>query len=74
MTDAGLPAGERRPMPERTTVLIQLHIAEYQALTTRATYFITLMGTVWPVLLIFFGLLVQGQLWTVVPAPILLLG
>lgn len=53
-------------------LLIQLHVAEYQALTTRATYFITLMSGVWPLVILFIAL--TGQVWRSFPRPILLWG
>lgn len=42
-----------------TSFLIQLHIAEYQTLTTRNTYWITLQYALWPLLLLILGFLAQ---------------
>lgn len=41
--------------------LLQLHLAEYNALTTRVTYWLTLQFTVWPIVIGFWGLL--ALLW-----------
>jgi hypothetical protein len=41
--------------------LLNLHIAEYQALTNRNTYLVTLQFSLWPVLLLFLTLV--AQLW-----------
>ncbi len=51
-TDEGIP-------PDRALLLIQPHIAEYEALMTRATYFITIMAGIWPLVLIFLGVSIQ---------------
>jgi hypothetical protein len=67
-------SGDQSSVQNSVSIQVQLHIAEYQALTTRATYFITLMGSVWPVLLIFFGLILQGQLWNILPPALLIWG
>lgn len=49
-----------RPLHERNSAsLIQLHIAEYQALTMRNTYWITLQYFLWPILIGFIGLATQ---------------
>ena len=39
--------------------LVQLHIAEYQALTTRSTYWITIQNSVWALILIYLTIVVS---------------
>ena len=43
---------------ETEKALLQLHIAEYQALTNRNTYYIYIGTTIWSILLLFFAVLV----------------
>lgn len=45
--------------PRDASLLVQLHLAEYQALTTRNTYWITLQYGVWPILLLVLTLVAQ---------------
>lgn len=59
------------PQPEQTSAedpsspnLIQVHLAEYSALTTRNTYWLTLQFALWPTAIIFLALI--GQMW---PSP-----
>ncbi|HEX3654523.1 MAG TPA: hypothetical protein VHV55_01885 [Pirellulales bacterium] len=59
-------------LKDNTELLVQLHIAEYQALTTRCTYWITLQFSLWPILLLYLALIVQ--LWTSIPHEIVLWG
>ena len=58
--------------PDVNGFLIQAHMAEYQALTTRATYMITLMAGIWPLVLVAIAL--AAQLWRSFPRPFLLWG
>src|SRR5438105_149514 len=39
--------------------LLSVHIAEYEAMTTRCTYFMALQMGLWPLLLLFWPLLAQ---------------
>jgi hypothetical protein len=39
--------------------LLQLHIAEYQTLTNRSTYYIYISTTIWSILLLFFAVMVS---------------
>jgi hypothetical protein len=64
--------------PVRTTpnpaLLIQAHTNEYQALYTRATYFITLSSSVWPLIILY--LTFVALIWNLLPpkpwrAPVL---
>jgi hypothetical protein len=41
------------------TALVQLHIAEYQALTTRGTYFITIMAGMFPLFVLYLAVVAQ---------------
>jgi hypothetical protein len=47
------------PNPESTQMLLQLHLAEYQALTNRCTYWISLQFAVFSILLVYLGLVAQ---------------
>ena len=58
--------------PDSNVLLIQLHVAEYQALTTRATHFITLMSSIWALVLVFVAL--AAHVRRSFPLPILLWG
>ena len=40
--------------------LVQIHTSEYQALTTRATYFISIMASISPVCVVYLGLAAQA--------------
>jgi hypothetical protein len=51
---------EDRPCSD-TQNLVNLHIAEYQALTTRCTYWITLQSALWPILILSLGLFAQME-------------
>ena len=44
-----------RYSPER---LLQIHVAEYNAITNRSTYYITIAASFWPVLLLVLTILV----------------
>jgi hypothetical protein len=50
---------EPRVPPDTVALLIQLHVAEYQALTTRATSFITLMAGIWTLVLLYVAFAAQ---------------
>ena len=52
--------------------MLQLHLAEYQALTTRNTYWITLQFALWPILLIYFALV--AQVWNSMARGLLVWG
>lgn len=54
-----------RSRSENEVVIINLHVAEYQALTTRNTYLVTLQFSLWPVLLLFLTLV--SQVWNSIP-------
>lgn len=41
--------------------LVAVHVAEYQMITTRNTYWLTLMYALWPILFLAWGLLAQVQ-------------
>lgn len=56
----------------QTSYLIQLHIAEYQALTTRNTYWMTMQFALFPMLLLFMALV--AQLWNSLDHAVLLWG
>jgi len=48
------------PDPTQTNQsLLQLHIAEYQMLTNRSTYYIYISTTIWSILLLFFAVMVS---------------
>src|SRR5258707_1254022 len=49
-----------QPSPDAAASLVQLHSAEYEALMTRATYFITIMATIWPLMILFLTLVIGG--------------
>jgi hypothetical protein len=49
------------PKTDNLSYLLQLHIAEYNALTMRNTYWITLQYALWPILLIFLGFVAQAR-------------
>ena len=64
MTDAATAShpnetAEIRTSDQRLQALLQLYIAEYQALTTRNTYWITLQYALWPILILSLALLAQ---------------
>jgi hypothetical protein len=68
MADPGNPHMDLTEPPDKLPkaselrqLLTQLHSVEYQALTTRATYFITLMAGVFPLIGIYLALVIQ--LW-----------
>jgi hypothetical protein len=61
------PSGEDSAMME-----LYVHLAEYNALTTRNTYWITLQYAVWPILLIYWTLI--ANVWSTVPHPWLVWG
>lgn len=42
-------------------LLVQAHLNEYQALTTRATYYIAMSTAIWPLIFVYLGLL--GTAW-----------
>jgi hypothetical protein len=48
------------PSPGVVASLVQLHSVEYEALMTRATYFITIMATIWPLLILFLTLVIAA--------------
>lgn len=50
---------ERSLQERNSTSLIQLHVAEYQALTMRNTYWITMQYFLWPILIGLIGLINQ---------------
>jgi hypothetical protein len=51
---------DQHPLEQRNpATLIQLHIAEYQALTMRNTYWITMQYFLWPILIGLIGLVTQ---------------
>lgn len=52
--------------------VLQLHISEYQALTNRNTYLVTLQFSLWPILLVFLTLVVQ--VWNSVDHRLLVWG
>jgi hypothetical protein len=47
------------PSQPDAALLIQLHAAEYQALTARATYFITIMAGIWPLMILYLAVVAQ---------------
>ena len=51
----------RHASPEGVPALLQVHLAEYQALTTRNTYWMTLQYALFPILLLF--LAIVAQMW-----------
>jgi hypothetical protein len=51
--------------------LLQLHIAEYQMLTNRSTYYIYIGTTIWSILLLFFGVTAPMQKWSAGGPPAL---
>lgn len=53
-------AAEPIPVSEPLS-LTQLHVAEYQALTTRFTYWLTLQYALWPILLLALTFLAQAR-------------
>jgi hypothetical protein len=56
------PSRQPHPEPGSTDnlqLLTQLHIAEYQALTTRATYFITIMAGIFPLFALYIAIVAQ---------------
>ena len=58
MNGADLPPSST---PELRNALLNLYGAEYQALTTRNTYWLTLQYALWPILLLALGLIAQMQ-------------
>ncbi len=57
---------------ERPGDHLQVHLAEYNALTTRATYWLTLQFAIWPIIMGLWGLL--ALLWGKLPDSVLLWG
>ena len=62
------------PAPRNDSLLVQVHTNEYQALYTRATYFITLSSGVWPLIILYLTLV--ALIWSLLPptawrAPVL---
>ena len=54
------PNDTPEPIPvDNPQLLTQLHIAEYQALTTRATYFITIMAGMFPLFILYLAVVSQ---------------
>src|SRR5438105_638306 len=66
------PTPPELPLAERNANLCQVHLAEYNALTTRLTYAITLQFAVWPIVIGLWG--VVAVLAGKVPEPILMWG
>jgi hypothetical protein len=42
---------------ERPKLLLDVHLNEYQALTTRATYYVVMSTAIWPLIFLYLGLL-----------------
>lgn len=58
--------------PKRNELLLQLHIAEYQALTTRGTNWLALESGIWVLMVLFLAVL--PQLWNLAPHDLLMWG
>ncbi len=61
---------QRELVMERRGDLLQVHLAEYNALTTRATYWLTLQFAIWPIVVGLWGLL--ALIWGKLPDAIVL--
>jgi uncharacterized membrane protein len=53
-------ARQGAPQSNHAGAVLDVHLNEYQALTTRATYYIVLNSAVWPLMFALFGLLVTS--------------
>ena len=51
---------------ERPKLLLDVHLNEYQALTTRATYYVVMSTAIWPLIFLYLGLLATA--WQHLPA------
>jgi hypothetical protein len=69
-TTAG--ASRRPALPEERRALLDLHIAEYNAITTRGTSFLNLQATLWPMLV--FSLTLIGIAGPHFPPPLVAWG
>jgi len=58
--------------PHLQNMVLQLHIAEYQALTSRATNWLTLLSGVWVLMAVFITLL--PSIWSIVPHVVIVWG
>jgi hypothetical protein len=58
--------------PKRTELLLQLHIAEYQALTTRGTNWLALESGIWVLMVLFLAVL--PPIWNFAPHDLLIWG
>jgi hypothetical protein len=52
---------------ERPKLLLDVHLNEYQALTTRATYYVVMSTAIWPLIFLYLGLLATA--WQHLLAP-----
>jgi hypothetical protein len=52
--------GMESPKPDSTLLILQVHLAEYQALTTRITYWLTLQYAIYSAGFVYLAIAVQG--------------
>lgn len=65
MSDIEFPTRENE-------LILQLHVAEYAALANRSTQLIYIASTIWPILILFFALILPLSIWKTSAAPYLL--